>query len=111
MPDHTGHTNIRALGVALLYALANTLFGGTAEYVALSFNTGGWERGFYWYVTIMVGIFPDRLSAHARYEQGQHDQGRLNRVPSNKMPGAKPGIFYSCCCTVRNRPGLCPIHL
>ncbi len=57
MPDHTGHTNIRALGVALLYALANTLFGGTAEYVALSFNTGGWERGFYWYVTIMVGIF------------------------------------------------------
>ncbi len=27
--------HIRALGVALPYALANTLFGGTAEYVAL----------------------------------------------------------------------------
>ncbi|KAB2727497.1 MFS transporter [Brucella intermedia] len=48
--------HIRALGVALPYALANTLFGGTAEYVALSFKNGGWERGFYWYVTIMIGI-------------------------------------------------------
>ena len=45
--------NIRALGVALPYALANTLFGGTAEYVALSFKNAGWERGFYWYVTGM----------------------------------------------------------
>ena len=27
--------HIRALGVALPYALANTIFGGTAEYVAL----------------------------------------------------------------------------
>lgn len=48
--------HIRALGVALPYALANTLFGGTAEYVALSFKQGGWERGFYWYVTVMIGI-------------------------------------------------------
>ena len=48
--------HIRALGVALPYALANTLFGGTAEYVALSFKNGGWERGFYWYVTFMIGI-------------------------------------------------------
>ena len=48
--------HIRALGVALPYSLANTLFGGTAEYVALSFKTHGWEQGFYWYVTIMIGI-------------------------------------------------------
>ena len=27
--------HIRALGVALPYAIANTIFGGTAEYVAL----------------------------------------------------------------------------
>ncbi|PXA95683.1 alpha-ketoglutarate permease, partial [Nostoc sp. 3335mG] len=47
--------HIRALGVALPYALANTLFGGTAEYVALSFKDAGWERGFYWYVTAMIG--------------------------------------------------------
>ncbi|PZQ61789.1 MAG: alpha-ketoglutarate permease [Sphingomonas taxi] len=48
--------HIRALGVALPYALANTIFGGTAEYVALSFKKGGWEQGFYWYVTAMIGI-------------------------------------------------------
>lgn len=48
--------HIRALGVALPYALANTIFGGTAEYVALSFKNGGWERGFYWYVTAMIAV-------------------------------------------------------
>jgi MFS transporter, MHS family, alpha-ketoglutarate permease len=48
--------HIRALGVALPYALANTIFGGTAEYVALSFKDAGWERGFYWYVTAMIAI-------------------------------------------------------
>jgi len=48
--------NIRALGVALPYALANTIFGGTAEYVALKFKAAGWEQGFYWYVTAMIGV-------------------------------------------------------
>ncbi|MGY0018890.1 MFS transporter [Streptomyces sp. cg35] len=43
-------TGIRALGVALPYAIANALFGGTAEYVALWFKNGGIESGFYWYV-------------------------------------------------------------
>ncbi len=47
---------IRTLGVALPYALANTLFGGTAEYVALLFKDKGYEAGFYWYVTFMIGI-------------------------------------------------------
>ena len=47
--------HIRALGVALPYALANMIFGGTAEYVALSFKNAGIERGFYWYVTAMIG--------------------------------------------------------
>ncbi len=48
--------HIRALGVALPYALANTIFGGTAEYVALRFKGAGWEQGFYWYVTAMIGV-------------------------------------------------------
>ncbi|OQP87421.1 alpha-ketoglutarate permease [Rhizobium rhizosphaerae] len=48
--------HIRALGVALPYALANTLFGGTAEFVALQFKSSGWEQGFYWYVTAMIAI-------------------------------------------------------
>jgi len=47
---------IRALGVALPYAIANTVFGGTAEYVALSLKGYGMERGFYWYVAGMIGL-------------------------------------------------------
>jgi MHS family alpha-ketoglutarate permease-like MFS transporter len=49
-------SHIRTLGVALPYALANAIFGGTAPYVALWFKEAGWERGFYWYVTAMIGI-------------------------------------------------------
>lgn len=48
--------HIRALGVALPYALANTIFGGTAEYVALWLKDQGMERGFYAYVTAMIGL-------------------------------------------------------
>ena len=48
--------HIRALGVALPYALANTLFGGTAEYVALWFKDQGMESAFYWYVAGMIGL-------------------------------------------------------
>ncbi|MFF3553547.1 MFS transporter [Streptomyces tsukubensis] len=43
-------TGVRALGVALPYAVANALFGGTAEYVALWFKRSGAESGYYWYV-------------------------------------------------------------
>jgi MHS family alpha-ketoglutarate permease-like MFS transporter len=46
-------TDIRALGVALPYAVANALFGGTAELVAEAFKTAGAERGFYVYVSLM----------------------------------------------------------
>ncbi|WIW89707.1 MFS transporter [Sphingobium sp. V4] len=48
--------HIRALGVALPYALANTLFGGTAELVALWFKQVGHEEAFYVYVTVMIAI-------------------------------------------------------
>ena len=48
--------HIRALGVALPYALGNALFGGTAEYVALSFKQAHLESGFYWYVAIILTI-------------------------------------------------------
>jgi MHS family alpha-ketoglutarate permease-like MFS transporter len=47
--------HIRALGVALPYAIANTVFGGTAEYVALRLKAEGMGSAFYWYVTAMIG--------------------------------------------------------
>ena len=49
--------HIRTLGVALPYAVANALFGGTAESIALWFKAElHWEQGFYWYVTVMIGV-------------------------------------------------------
>ena len=46
--------HVRALGVALPYALANAVFGGTAEYVALWFKGGGIESGFFIYLSVMM---------------------------------------------------------
>jgi MHS family alpha-ketoglutarate permease-like MFS transporter len=48
--------HVRALGVALPYALANAIFGGTAEYAALWFKGEGMESGFYIYVSMILGI-------------------------------------------------------
>ena len=47
-------TEVRALGVALPYSIANALFGGTAEYVALWFKQAGHETWFFTYVTIVI---------------------------------------------------------
>lgn len=47
---------IRALGVGLPYALANAIFGGSAEYVALLLKNAGIESSFFWYVSAMGAI-------------------------------------------------------
>ena len=47
-------TEIRALGVGLPYAVAVSLFGGTAEYLALWAKSIGHESWFYWYVTACI---------------------------------------------------------
>lgn len=47
---------VRALGVGLSYAVANALFGGSAEYVALSFKSLNMESAFFWYVTVLGAI-------------------------------------------------------
>lgn len=47
---------VRALGVGLPYALTVSLFGGTAEYLALWCKNAGVESGFYWYVSVMIGV-------------------------------------------------------
>jgi MHS family dicarboxylic acid transporter PcaT-like MFS transporter len=49
-------TELRALGVGLSYAVANSIFGGTAEFVALGLKTMGNESAFYVYVTVMLTI-------------------------------------------------------
>lgn len=47
---------VRALGVGLSYAVGNALFGGSAEYVALSMKAAGIETAFFWYVSGMCFI-------------------------------------------------------
>ena len=47
---------VRALGVGLSYAVANAVFGGSAEYVALWLKQAGSEPMFYWYVTALCAI-------------------------------------------------------
>lgn len=46
--------NVRALGVGFPYAIAVSLFGGTAEYIALWFKNEHHTQWFYWYVTICI---------------------------------------------------------
>jgi len=61
---------VRALGVGLAYAVANAIFGGSAEVVALSLKSIGMENTFYWYVTAMMAIaflFSLRLPKQAEY--------------------------------------------
>jgi MFS transporter, MHS family, alpha-ketoglutarate permease len=48
--------HVRAIGVGLSYAIANALFGGTAEYVALWLKSIGHENAFFWYVVGMGGV-------------------------------------------------------
>ena len=46
--------SVRALGVGLPYAIAASVFGGTAPLIALQFKDWGAESGFYWYVSVLV---------------------------------------------------------
>lgn len=58
---------VRALGVGLSYAVANAVFGGSAEYVALSFKSWNIEEVFFWYVSGMSLIaFIVSIKLHAK---------------------------------------------
>ncbi|QAX82057.1 MFS family transporter [Candidatus Pseudomonas adelgestsugas] len=62
--------HVRALGVGLAYAIANAVFGGSAEVVALSLKSIGMENTFYWYVTAMMAVaflFSLRLPKESAY--------------------------------------------
>ena len=66
---------VRALGVGLAYAVANALFGGSAEYVALGLKSLGHETAFYWYVTgmmVLAFFVALRLPRQASYLHHDH---------------------------------------
>src|SRR4029079_15810850 len=49
-------TKVRATGVGLPYALTVSIFGGTAESIALWFKSIGHETWFYYYLTALIAI-------------------------------------------------------
>ncbi|AOK54699.1 alpha-ketoglutarate permease [Burkholderia stagnalis] len=61
---------IRALGVGFPYALTVSIFGGTAEYLALWLKQAGHETLFYWYVT--AAIFCSLLVYVCMRDTGKH---------------------------------------
>ena len=71
-------SHIRALGVALPYAIANTMFGGTAEYVALWLKDAGHEQWFYTYVAAMIGL---SLVAYATMRETR----RTSRIDDDQL--------------------------
>jgi len=63
---------VRALGVGLSYAVANALFGGSAEYVALTFKSWDIESAFFWYVSAMCLLaFIVSLKLHTKGKEIQ----------------------------------------
>jgi MHS family alpha-ketoglutarate permease-like MFS transporter len=48
--------HVRALGVGFPYAIAVSIFGGTAEYIGLTFKRHGHQEWFYYYVTACIAI-------------------------------------------------------
>ncbi|REE97836.1 MFS transporter [Thermomonospora umbrina] len=50
-------THVRALGIALPHSIAQALFGGTTEYIALWFKKAGMESGYFWYVSGCAAVF------------------------------------------------------
>jgi MHS family alpha-ketoglutarate permease-like MFS transporter len=66
--------SIRATGVGVPYAFAVSVFGGTAEYLALWFKSENMESGFYWYATAVLACtltvcwFMRDTGAHSRID-------------------------------------------
>ena len=80
---------VRALGVGLAYAVANAIFGGSAEYVALGLKSLGHESAFFWYVTgMMVLAFAVawRLPKQASYLQHDARVQRRSTLPWQRAP-------------------------
>jgi len=63
-------TNVRATGVGLPYAVTVSVFGGTAETVALWFKSIGHESWFYYYLTAIIAT---SLLVYVTMRDTKHD--------------------------------------
>jgi MFS transporter, MHS family, alpha-ketoglutarate permease len=63
-------TKVRATGVGLPYAVTVSIFGGTAESIALWFKSIGHETWFYYYLTTVIAI---SLVVYVTMRDTRHD--------------------------------------
>jgi MHS family alpha-ketoglutarate permease-like MFS transporter len=63
-------TKVRATGVGLPYAVTVSIFGGTAESIALWFKTIGHETWFYYYLTAVIAV---SLIVYVTMRDTRHD--------------------------------------
>lgn len=84
---------IRALGVGLPYALTVSIFGGTAELIALWFKSIDMESGYYWYVTACIGcsLLAAGVCVHERHPHPLAYRRRL--ITPSRV--ASPSLAYT----------------
>jgi MHS family alpha-ketoglutarate permease-like MFS transporter len=63
-------TKVRATGVGLPYAVTVSIFGGTAESIALWFKSIGHETWFYYYLTAVIAV---SLIVYVTMRDTRHD--------------------------------------
>ncbi|WP_426808202.1 MFS family transporter [Pseudomonas sp. WOUb67] len=86
---------VRALGVGFPYAIGNAAFGGTAEYVALSFRAEGTEDYFFFYVaavlcvTFIASMLMPNLTRHG-YISGDGKVEENTGMPVSSMQATQP---------------------
>ncbi|MFP3994707.1 MFS family transporter [Pseudomonas capeferrum] len=86
---------VRALGVGFPYAIGNAAFGGTAEYVALSFRAEGAEDYFFFYVaavlcvTFIASMLMPNLTRHG-YISGDGKVEENTGMSVSRMQTAQP---------------------
>jgi MFS transporter, MHS family, alpha-ketoglutarate permease len=68
-------TRVRATGVGVPYAVTVSIFGGTAESIALWFKSIGHEAWFYFYLTAVIGT---SLLVYATMRDTKHESA-MNR--------------------------------
>jgi MFS transporter, MHS family, alpha-ketoglutarate permease len=70
-------TKVRATGVGLPYALTVSIFGGTAEPIALWFKSIGHETWFYYYLTAVIAtslvVYVTMRDTKHRSAMGRHE--------------------------------------
>ncbi|MGB9036039.1 MAG: alpha-ketoglutarate permease, partial [Paeniglutamicibacter sp.] len=86
--------SIRALGVGLGYAIANSLFGGTVPLIGAALQKADRVDLFFTYVTVAIGIsllvyifaLKNKKTTHLDNEQGHAWTGKN---PDTQAPGTK----------------------